>query len=121
MARIASFVLVAYFLLLTQATAQAPPATSGTVTERPASSRTALPPPASNLCLYEDAQFTVGAMKCISQKLWLVCQPADANHASTWWSSGESAYCQDMFKVISPPAAAEKKPARQAGPPSAAP
>jgi hypothetical protein len=45
-------------------------------------------------CLYEGAEYTIGAAKCISDQLWLICQAPDANHSVAWWEKGQQALCR---------------------------
>jgi hypothetical protein len=115
MGRVANCIVFVCLFLSAPADAQPSQSPPGAVTERPDSPRMAASPAISNVCVYENAQFTIGAVKCISDKLWLVCQVPDANHPAAWWNAGQQPLCQGRFNT-SPAKVTEEEPPRRVSP-----
>jgi hypothetical protein len=107
MRRLVICIFAGGMLLSTRADSQSPQ--SRPVAEGPDSPPVASSPVVVNGCVYEDAQFTIGAAKCISNQLWLVCQAPDADHPTAWWDKGQQPLCQGRFDT-SPAEVTQKKP-----------
>ena len=124
MAQIANSILVVCLFASMPAAAgspQSPPdrVPTANATEQPDSLRLSVHPASSNECMYEGAQFTIGAVTCISDQLWLVCQAPDSNHTGAWWSSGQQPLCKGRADP-SPAVVTDKKPIPHVSPPVAA-
>ena len=122
MARIANCIFVVCLFASTPAAAESPQSPPDQVpaadaTEQPDSLRSSVHPTSSKECMYEGAQFTIGAAKCISDQLWLVCQAPDSNHPAAWWNSAQQPLCKGRANTTSAGVATDKKPLQQVGPP----
>ena len=114
MRQVSNCIFVVCLFLSAPADAQSPHARQEA--EQPDSLHAAAPPAISNVCIYEDAQFGIGAGRCISDQLWLVCQAPDADHPAAWWNSGRQPLCKGRVNT-SPSEVTAKKPPRQVKPP----
>jgi hypothetical protein len=76
-------------------TGSAPPAPAAAEPPKvtaPTKSKTG-PPAPDLLCIYNSQQYSTGAAICVSQKIWMICNPPDKTHNGAWWTAAPQDLC----------------------------